>query len=68
MRDTHAKTYATDCADCATKEGKIDHIERVLTLEGDLDAATRDKLLAIADKCPVHRTLASETWVETRIA
>lgn len=65
---THAKTYATDCADCATKEGKIDRIERVLTLEGDLDATMREKLLAIADKCPVHRTLASETWVETRIA
>lgn len=65
---THAKTYATDCANCATKEGKIDRIERVLTLEGDLDAQTRAKLLAIADKCPVHRTLASETWVETRLA
>ena len=54
----HDKTYATDCAECETKEGKIDRIERVVTLEGDLDDAMRAKLLEIANKCPVHRTLA----------
>ncbi|MFO1322504.1 MAG: alpha/beta fold hydrolase [Burkholderiales bacterium] len=64
---THTKTYATDCAECDTKEGKIDRIDRVLTLEGDLDDATRAKLLEIANKCPVHRTLHSETWVPTRL-
>ena len=64
----HAKTYATDCVECETKEGKIDRIERVITLEGELDDAARAKLLDIANKCPVHRTLHSETWVPTRLA
>jgi uncharacterized OsmC-like protein/alpha/beta superfamily hydrolase len=65
---THTKTYATDCADCETKEGKIDRIERVVTLDGDLDDAMRAKLLEIANKCPVHRTLHSELWIPTRLA
>jgi len=64
----HTKTYATDCAECETKDGKIDRIERVVKLEGDLDGATRAKLLEIANKCPVHRTLNSETWIPTRLA
>ena len=64
----HTKTYATDCAECDTREGKIDRIERVITLEGDLDVAQKARLLEIADKCPVHRTLHSETWIPTRLA
>ena len=64
----HTKTYATDCAECETKDGKIDRIERVVKLEGDLDGTTRAKLLEIANKCPVHRTLNSETWIPTRLA
>ena len=64
----HKKTYATDCAECETREGKIDRIERVVTLEGDLDDAMRAKLLEIANKCPVHRTLLSEMWIPTRLA
>ena len=64
----HNKTYASDCAECETKEGKIDRIERVITLEGDLDDAMRAKLLEIANKCPVHRTLNSEIWIPTRLA
>jgi len=65
---THTKTYATDCAECETKEGKVDRIERVITLEGELDDAARAKLLDIANKCPVHRTLHSEMWIPTRLA
>ncbi len=65
---THSKVHAADCADCETKEGRIDRIERVLTLEGDLDDAARAKLLAIAEKCPVHRTLHGEVWIPTRLA
>jgi putative redox protein len=63
----HTKAYATDCKDCDTTEGKIDRIERIVTLEGDLDDATKAKLLEIANKCPVHRTLRSEMWIPTRL-
>lgn len=64
----HEKIHAAACEECETKDGKIDKIERVVTLEGDLDAETRQRLLEIANKCPVHRTLHSEVWVPTRLA
>jgi len=64
----HDKVHAADCAECETREGRIDRIERVLTLEGDLDAAQRARLLEIANKCPVHRTLHSEVWIPTTLA
>lgn len=63
-----AKIHAQDCTECETKEGKIDRIERVIRLEGALDAAQRAKLLEIANKCPVHRTLHSEVLVQTALA
>ena len=62
----HSKIHATDCADCETKEGKIDRIERVVDIRGPLDDEQRKRLLEIADKCPVHRTLHSEVLIETR--
>ena len=65
VRLKHGKIYATDCAECETKQGMIDRIERVITLEGDLDPAQRARLLEIADKCPVHRTLKSEVDIRT---
>jgi uncharacterized OsmC-like protein/alpha-beta hydrolase superfamily lysophospholipase len=65
VRLRHGKIYAADCADCETKEGKIDHIDREISFEGVLDAATRARLLEIADKCPVHRTLTSEVDIRT---
>jgi uncharacterized OsmC-like protein/pimeloyl-ACP methyl ester carboxylesterase len=64
---SHDKVHAADCAQCETKEGRVDRIERVLTLEGALDEAQRAKLLEIADKCPVHRTLHSEVVIATRL-
>ena len=64
----HEKIHATDCADCETKEGKIDRIERLIALEGALDPAQRQKLLEIANKCPVHRTLHSELVIPTRLS
>jgi putative redox protein len=64
----HGKIHAADCENCETKEGKIDRIDRTITLEGELDAAQRAKLLEIADKCPVHRTLTSEVEIRTRAA
>jgi putative redox protein len=65
VRLRHDRIYANDCAECETKEGLIDHIERVIKLEGDLDAAQRARLLEIADKCPVHRTLTHEVNIHT---
>jgi uncharacterized OsmC-like protein/alpha-beta hydrolase superfamily lysophospholipase len=65
VRLQHNKIHAADCADCETKEGMVDHIERVITLEGDLDAEQRARLMEIADKCPVHRTLESEIDIHT---
>ncbi len=65
VRLRHDKIHAADCADCETKEGMIDRIERAITLEGDLDAEQRARLLEIADKCPVHRTLESEIDIRT---
>ena len=64
----HDKIHATDCAECETKEGKIDRIERLIGLEGTLDPAQRQKLLEIANKCPVHRTLHSEVAIPTRLS
>jgi putative redox protein len=64
----HDKIHANDCSECETREGRIDRIERVIDLEGPLDDAARAKLLEIADKCPVHRTLHSEVFIPTRLA
>ena len=64
----HDKIHASDCAECESREGRVDAIEREIALEGALDAAQRSKLLEIADKCPVHRTLTHETVIRTRAA
>ncbi len=63
----HTKVHADDCESCETLDGKIDAFTREITLEGDLDAETRQRLLEIADKCPVHRTLHSEVQVVTTL-
>jgi uncharacterized OsmC-like protein len=65
VRLRHSRIHATDCAECETKEGMLDRIERMITLEGDLSAKDRKRLLEIADKCPVHRTLTSEINIRT---
>ena len=64
----HSKIYAQDCAECETKAGMLDQIDRVISMEGALDAEARKKLMEIADKCPVHRTLTSEIHIVTRAA
>jgi uncharacterized OsmC-like protein len=65
VRLRHDKIHAADCAECETREGMIDRIERAITLEGDLDAEQRGRLMEIADKCPVHRTLKAEVDIRT---
>ena len=67
VRLTHGKTHAEDCLGCETKEGAIDRIEREISLIGDLTDEQRQRLLEIANKCPVHRTLTSEIRIETRL-
>ena len=63
---SHSKIYAVDCAECETREGKIDRIEREIQLSGLLTSEQRSKLMEIADKCPVHRTLTSEISIRTK--
>jgi putative redox protein len=67
VRLRHEKIHAQDCAECETQEGKIDRIEREITLEGPLGGEERARLLEIADRCPVHRTLVSEVSIRTRL-
>jgi putative redox protein len=64
----HSKIHAQDCAECETKEGMLDQIDVAIGLEGALDAEQRKRILEIADKCPVHRTLTSEIRIVTRAA
>lgn len=64
---THEKSHLADCEGCEAKPGKIDVFHRRIRLSGDLDAQTRQSLLAIADKCPVHRTLHAQARIETEL-
>ena len=68
VRLKHSKLHAADCADCETREGKLDQIESELTLSGTLTNEQRARLLEIAGMCPVHRTLTSEIKIRTRLA
>ncbi len=56
----HQKIHAEDCADCETASGKVDKLRRRITIEGDLTEEQRERMLSIADRCPVHRTLHGE--------
>jgi len=62
----HSRIHAKDCEECESTSGRIDRIERTITLEGDLDDEQRARLLEIADRCPVHRTLGNEIVIPTR--
>jgi len=68
VRLQHSRIHAQDCAECETREGMLDRIEREIALEGALDAAQRARLLEIAERCPVHRTLKSEIDIRSRLA
>jgi len=65
---SHSKIHAEDCAECETKVGMLDQFDRVIRIEGALDAEQHKKLMEIADKCPVHRTLESEVHIVTTAA
>jgi putative redox protein len=64
----HSKIHAEDCAECETRTGMLDQIDRVIKIEGALDEDQRKRLMEIADKCPVHRTLTSEVRIVTKAA
>lgn len=63
----HSRIHAKDCAECETQQRMVDHIDRDIELIGDLDEEQREKLLAIAERCPVHRTLTSSVHVSTSL-
>jgi len=63
----HRKIYAEDCRECDTAKGYVDQIERELKLVGELTAEQQERLLEIADRCPVHRTLGSEINIVSRL-
>jgi putative redox protein len=67
VRLRHSRIYAEDCADCDTKEGMLDRIDRDIELTGNLTPEQRARLLEIADQCPVHRTLTRGMQIHTRL-
>ena len=67
VRLRHGKIHAADCADCETKVGKIDRIDREIELSGELSDEQRQRLLEIANKCPVHQTLERRNEIVTAL-
>jgi putative redox protein len=63
----HSRIHAEDCAECETTRGWIDHIDRDIELAGNLDDTQRERLLDIANRCPVHQTLTSEVHISTSL-
>lgn len=68
VRLSHSRIHAEDCANCETKEGRLDQIDVVIEVVGDLSEEQRRRLIEISEKCPLHRTLKSEMVIRTRIA
>ena len=67
VRLRHSKVHAADCSECETRAGMLDQIDREIHVTGDLSPEQRRRLLEIADKCPVHRTLTSKIDIRTRL-
>lgn len=67
VRLSHHKIHAEDCQNCETEVRRIDKFERELELRGELDETQKQRLLEIAEKCPVHRTLTGEIRIETAL-
>ena len=63
---SHKRIHAEDCRSCESTEGRVDHIERTLRIRGPLSDEQCDRLVEIAGKCPVHRTLKGEVEIVTR--
>lgn len=67
VRLTHSRIHAEDCANCETKEGKLDRIDLVIQLTGPLTQEQRERLLEIAERCPVRRTLESDIEIRASL-
>ena len=67
VRLKHEKIHVDDCIACETNNSKIDHIDRLIELQGALSQEQRTQLLEIANKCPVHRTLTSKIIITTKL-
>jgi uncharacterized OsmC-like protein len=65
VRLSHCKIHVKDCETCVAKDSSLDHIERIISVEGALDGEQRRRLMEIAEKCPVHRTLQSKMNIST---
>ncbi len=65
VRLSHQRIHARDCEDCETGKGMLDEIQSEIRVEGDLDETQRTRLLEIATRCPIHRTLSSEIRIRT---
>jgi uncharacterized OsmC-like protein len=68
VRLKHFRDYMADCKECEDKDAKMERIERVIRIEGALDDEQHARLLQIAEKCPVHRTLEARVKIESRLA
>jgi putative redox protein len=67
VRLRHSRVYNQDCADCEDKNALIERVDRSLRLIGPLSSEQRHRLLEIADKCPVHRTLTAGVEIRTAL-
>ena len=68
VRLQHYRIHAEDCRDCETKSGSLDRIDREIELSGNLDEIQKQRLLEIAERCPVHRTLKAEINIRTSLS
>jgi len=67
VRLRHSRIHADDCAECETQQGMLDRIESEIAVAGEFTEEQRTRLLEIANKCPVHRTLTSEIHIRTTL-
>jgi putative redox protein len=67
VRLRHSRIHAEDCEECETSEGFLDQIDREIEVSGNLGLDEKERLLAIAERCPVHKTLKSEINIRSRI-
>lgn len=67
VHTSYSKSHAEDCEDCENPSAKIDTFRREIKLQGDLDDKQKARIMQIADKCPVHKTLHSETQVISKL-